>query len=74
MFWLYIDSHDTEKVIALSTSVFWLVIPSLALFISLPLFLESGVGFYTSMSLSIVITIGAYYLMVRILRGFGISL
>ena len=32
MIWLYYDTRDVEKVISLSHSVFWLVIPSLSLF------------------------------------------
>ena len=35
--WLYVDTKDVENVSALSTSIFWLVIPSLALFIALPI-------------------------------------
>ena len=37
MIWLYVDTKDIEKVSNLATSVFWLVLPSLVLFIALPL-------------------------------------
>jgi len=57
MIWLYIDTKDVSKISALSTSVFWLVIPSLALFVSLPVLLKQGVNFYLSMGISIAITI-----------------
>lgn len=74
MMWLYIDTRDVAKISALSTSVFWLVLPSLALFIALPLLLRQGVGFYPSMALSIGLTVFSYWLMVTTLGHFGIRL
>ena len=44
MIWLYRDTRDTQKVAALSTSIFWLVLPSLALFLALPALLKRGDG------------------------------
>lgn len=72
--WLYIDTQDVEKISTLSTGVFWLVLPSLALFISLPLLLRQGVNFYASMGLSIGITVGCYFLMLAILGYYGVKL
>lgn len=72
--WLYIDTRDTEKVSALATSVFWLVIPSLALFVSLPLFLKLGLNFYVGIALSVALTIACYWLMVSVLDYFSIRL
>jgi hypothetical protein len=74
MLWLYIDTKDSAKVSALASSVFWLVLPSLVLFISLPFLLKQGLHFYTSISLSIVLTITAYWLMIMALKHFGIEL
>ena len=74
MMWLYVDTKDVDKVSALASSVFWLVIPSLALFIALPLLLKQGLHFYLSMSIAIAITIGCYGLMIYILNHFGIKL
>lgn len=74
MLWLYLDTKDVSKVSALSFSVFWLVLPSLALFVSLPLLLRQGLNFYTSMGLSIGITVGCYFLMLAILGYYGVKL
>lgn len=74
MIWLYVDTHDSNKVAALASGVFWLVLPSLALFITLPLMLKQGYNFYLSMGLSILITIGCYWLMVTLLNQVGIEL
>ncbi|WP_330924300.1 DUF3147 family protein [Candidatus Sororendozoicomonas aggregata] len=74
MIWLYTDTKDVEKVSALSSGVFWLVLPSLALFVTLPIFLKLGWNFYLSLSTSIVVTIACYFIMIWILNYFGIKL
>lgn len=74
MFWLYLDTKDVGKVADLATSVFWLVIPSLIFFISLPILLKNGLNFYLSMGLSMSVTAGCYFLMITILTRYGIKL
>ena len=74
MIWLYLDTKEVAKVAALSTSVFWLVIPSLTLFVALPMLLKKGLGFYPSLGTAILIMIGSYYLMIAVLGRFGIRL
>jgi len=68
MIWLYIDTHDVAKVSALASGIFWLVLPSLALFVSLPLLLRQGVNFYLSLAVSIILTAGCYWLIVSTLN------
>lgn len=74
MIWLYIDTKDISKVTELSMSVFWLVLPSLVLFLVLPLLLKLGLNFYFSLSLSVSLTALCYWLMVIILSHYGIEL
>ena len=74
MIWLYIDTKDVDKVVSLSTGIFWLVLPSLVLFIALPILLKQGFGFYLSMGISILITIACYWLMVVVLDQVGIKI
>ncbi|MFH1701260.1 MAG: DUF3147 family protein [Candidatus Zixiibacteriota bacterium] len=74
MLWLYIDTKDVAKVSALSMSVFWLVIPSLTLFLVLPLLLKQGWNFYLSITISIGLTVVSYWLMITILNHFGVKL
>ncbi|MDT8372073.1 MAG: DUF3147 family protein [Gammaproteobacteria bacterium] len=68
MIWLYHDTGDTAKIIALASTIFWLVIPSLVLFIALPILLRYGVDFYLSIGLSVGLTSLAYYLMLIIMK------
>lgn len=74
MVWLYIDTNDAEKVGALASSILWLVLPSLALFVSLPLLLKHGFNFYLSLGVSIGITVVCYFLMVVVLDRYGVKL
>jgi hypothetical protein len=73
MIWLYIDTGDTEKVARLATGIFWLVLPSLVLFIALPILLRAGVDFYVSLAASVALTVAAYFAMIYTLRLTGIE-
>lgn len=72
--WLYIDSGDIQTVSALSQGIFWLVIPSLAFFISLPLLLRTGFNFWLSLLFACLVTVVAYFVMVKLLGVFGIRI
>lgn len=71
--WLYHETHDLPRIGALSVSIFWLVLPSLALFIALPLLLRQDMHFYVALSIAIAITVACYGLMVVSLNYFGIK-
>jgi len=73
MIWLYQETKDLSRISTLSTNVFWLVLPSLALFIALPLLLRQGIQFYFALSISLAITVACYGLMVMALNHFGIK-
>ena len=74
MIWLYSDTRDVAQVGAFSRSIVWLVVPSLVLFVSLPVLLEREYGFYTSLAVSIGLTVIAYFGMISIARAFGFRL
>lgn len=74
MLWLYIDTKNVQKVADLASSILWLFIPSLALFIVLPVLLKKGLDFYLSMGLAVIITAGCYGLMLMILARYGIKI
>jgi hypothetical protein len=74
MLWLYLDTKEIGKVAELATGIFWLVIPSLVFFISLPFLLKKGVNFYLSMGISMSVTAGCYFLMITLLTRFGSKL
>lgn len=67
MIWLYVDTRDVEKVSALSRDVFWLVLPSLALFALLPWLLKR-MSFAPSLGLATCGMFLAYAIMLGLLR------
>lgn len=72
--WLYVDTKSIDKVAALSNGIFWLVLPSLSLFIALPLLLKKTGNFYVSLAASIAIMLACYVVMVAALKRFSIEL
>ena len=74
MIWLYIDTQNTQQIIVLSKGIFWMVLPSLVLFITLPIFLRIRLNFFVSLSSAIALTVIAYFLMLSILEKFNIRL
>jgi len=61
MIWLWRDTGDNERIAALSEGTFWLVLPTLPMFLSLPAMLRSGFTFWTALAASCALT-GALYL------------
>ena len=72
--WLYQDTHDVQKIADLSWSIFWLVLPSLVLFVVFPLLLKRHVAFYPALGVSVLAMLVAYGAMLLVLRQFHIKL
>lgn len=68
MLWLYRETGDAARVAALSGEIFWLVLPSLLLFIVLPLLVRRGMTFYPALAISAACTVVGYALMTLILK------
>ena len=60
--WLWRETGDTERVAALAASTFWFVLPSLPLFIALPVLLRSGVSMWAALLLAVCATLILYAL------------
>lgn len=74
MIWLWRDSGESLRVAELSQSTFWFILPSMPLFVTLPLLLRSGVGFWASIAVVIVGTLALYALMFWAAPKLGIRL
>jgi len=72
--WLYVEGAEPLRIAELSSQIFWLVLPSLVLFLLLPLLLRQGFGFWLSLALSISATAVCYLAMLPLLRKFGVQL
>jgi len=58
--WVYIDTHDLDKVAKLSLEIFWLVLPSMIFFLVLPVLIQTRMGYYLGLIFSIAILIIVY--------------
>ncbi len=72
--WLYLDTGNVQKVSKLSASIFWMVFPSLSLFLVLPILLKNKVPFYGALAISCVVMALFYYIMFLVLRKLGITI
>ena len=61
--WLWRDTGDSERIAALSQSAFWFFLPSMPLFLVLPLLLRAGVHFWLSLLAACLLTVGLYAVM-----------
>ncbi len=71
--WLYLDTGSIEKVSALTSSILWLVLPSLLFFVVFPWLLRHGLAFWWALFVSCLFTTAGYgltmYLLGRITKG-----
>lgn len=74
MIWLYVDTRDTGKIEELSTSTFWLVLPTLPMFLILPALLKIGWPFYAALAASITVMAACYLAALPLLARFGITI
>ena len=74
MLWLWHDTNDAERIAAQAGATFWLVLPSLPMFLVLPALLRHGLSFYPALGLSCLLTVTLYFLAVWLLKPFGITL
>lgn len=74
LIWLYLDTKDTAKVARLSTSIFWLVLPSLVFFVALPPLLKLKMNFYVCLGLATTLMLACYGGMLALLKKFGVAL
>jgi hypothetical protein len=74
MIWLWRDTGDTARLAAHSAATFWYVLPSLPMFLMIPLLLKRGAPFYGALAAGIVLTIALYFLMLAVLPRLGVKL
>lgn len=72
--WMHMETSPPDQIADLSGQIFWLVLPSLLLFLLLPLLLRHGWGFWVSLGISVVATAGCYIALLPLLRRMGVNL
>ena len=74
MMWLWQETKDPARISSHASATFWLVLPSLPMFLVLPALIERGITFYLALALSCLLTVILYVLMVWLLARFNITL
>ena len=74
MTWMYIDTNDSTNAVEFSNKIIWLIVPSMTLFLTFPILIKKGFGFYPSMLIAILMTVAAYYSVIFLLSKFGVKL
>ena len=74
MLWLYGETRDTERVADLAMGAFWFFLPSIPMFLVIPMMLRSGFSFGLTMGVAIVLTMALYAAMGLIAPRLGITL
>jgi hypothetical protein len=71
--WLYGETGDVTRIAVLAQSIFWLVLPSLVLFVALAWLLRQGVAFLPALGAATLTMFAAYALMAAVLHRAGIT-
>ena len=72
--WLWRDTADTNRIASLLETTFWYVLPSLPMFLLIPVMLRGGIGFWPSLLAGCALTSVLYLITASILGRFGIQL
>lgn len=74
MIWLWHDRPDIGNMAAHMTATFWYVLPSLPMFLLMPVLLRHGLGFWPTLLVGCGVTVGLYTGMTLIAPRFGLRL
>lgn len=74
MVWLWHDTHDAAKVADYSLSALVYFLPSIPMFIIIPLLLRQGYDFWLVLGGALLTTMALYWLTSRIAAAYGMEL
>jgi hypothetical protein len=74
MIWLWRDTQDAVRLADHAQATFWYVLPSLPMFLLIPVMLRSGAPFWLALGAGVMMTALLYLIMTAILARFGVSL
>ena len=74
MIWLWHDKPDADNMAAHAGATFWYVLPSLPMFLLIPMMLRAGSPFWLALIAGCLLTVGLYLAMTWIGPRFGLRL
>jgi hypothetical protein len=64
MIWMWRDTSDPQRIADHAQATFWFVLPSLPMFLLVPMLLRSGAQFWFALAAGAIVTIALYGLLV----------
>ena len=74
MIWIWGETRDAERIATHAGATFWYVLPSLPMFLLIPLLIRSGTGFWVALGVGCVVTVILYLVMIGLAPRFGLRL
>ncbi|WP_203309244.1 DUF3147 family protein [Sphingomonas beigongshangi] len=74
MIWLWHDTRDPVRLADHAQATLWYVVPSLPMFLVIPMLLRHGVGFWPALGGGCAVTVALYLATVAIAARFGVTL
>ncbi len=74
MIWLWRDTQDIARMATHSEAPFWFVLPSLPMFLLIPVLLRNEFGFWLSLAAGCLLTMALYAGMITLGPKFGLRL
>jgi hypothetical protein len=72
--WRWRDTGDVVRIAAHAEATFWLVLPTLPMFLVFPTLLRAGIGFWIALGASCLLTVVLYLFTIWLLPKFGVSI
>jgi hypothetical protein len=73
MMWMNHEGQSAEEISGFAKDIVWLLIPSLLMFIVMPLLIERGWDFYPALGAGLSTTIIGYFVMIQIMEKYGLN-
>ena len=73
LIWLYFEKQPEQKIANHAWYTFWYVVPTLPMFLAFPVLLPR-LGFWPTLSASVVISLACFGLFALFVRRFGVEL
>ena len=74
MIWLWRDTRDPARLADHAAATLWYVVPSLPMFVLIPVMLRAGFGFYPTLAAGCALTFVLYLLTLWIGHRLGLAL
>ena len=74
MSWLYIEGQGREKIANHAYYTFWYVLPTLPMFLAMPVLINRGVNFWLALGACGLLTFGCFLITAAVGRVFGVNL